>query len=153
MRLKHRVYICRVDFAADASGEHAAHVVTTNAVYSAIRATATDAFGDVGCAALTSALAVRYYSPTTHLALVRGPGAYDAQMRGVLALVRTIAGAPVAVRVLQCAASTRTLHAYSAHFDALTSSIGLAVDASRAGVPQITSELLAVLAADAGDAE
>lgn len=150
MRLKHRVYVCQLEFAADAGGDAAALGTTPSAVFAAVKAAALDAFGDAGWAALAGALAVKYYSPATRVALVRGPGALDGHVRAALALVTAVGGAPAAVRTLQVSASARTLRAYVAHAHARAVS-ALRRDADAGGLA-LDDAFLDALAGDVDDA-
>ena len=115
MRLKHRFLIAQVDFAGDAAASAGCSTVD---LFSAIRTSLVEVFGDAGWAAAAGALAVKFYSPTTRLVLIRAPAACILNVRAAVALVRAVCKRPAALHVLQVAGSVRTLRTYLQHWHA-----------------------------------
>ena len=130
MRLRHRYYVCQLEFDADAAR---GVVANTGDIFSAVRAQVLETFGDAGWGAIAAVFAVKYYSPVTRLCVLRSTAGFDGRLRAAVATVKTVKKTAAAVHVLQVAGSARTLRAYLLHWHR-TLADALAADPAAVGL-------------------
>lgn len=119
MRYKQRLFLCQLDLGVSgAAALAAASAISSADIFNALRASMSEAFGDVGLGAVAASLSVRYYSPGTRLFVVRGPLAAAGELHAALALVHVCRKQPAAFRTLQVCGSTRVLRAALRHWHA-----------------------------------
>jgi ribonuclease P/MRP protein subunit POP5 len=149
MRLKLRFYICRVDLEAEgsastgsgagssSSSSSSSRPVTASDLYSAIRGALLDSFGDDAVAATMKTLAVKYYSPTTRMCIVRGPFSHAKQVRAAIVAVKALKklGRGATIRLLRVAGSLRTAIRAAARWQAeLSREMGVKEDVGKLAV-------------------
>lgn len=162
MRIKYRWYICQLELGAHtaagegagdgggSSGSGGGGGVTATDVFSAVRASVHECFGDVGCAVVQSALAVKHYSPVTNLCLVRGPAGKDADVHAAIALTRVVKRRQAALRVLQvCSSATRLRPAVKALHEALVARMSASASSD---AMELDAAFLAALDGELADA-
>ncbi len=110
---KHRFYLLQLEFGGSDALD-AAESTTPADIFAAVRALVVELFGDVGVSAVASALAVKYYSPATRLAVVRGPA--DPRLHAAIALVKAVRKRPAALRVLSVTSRVGALRAALVHW-------------------------------------
>ena len=114
MKLKLRYYVIRVDVGSDAD---LAASLSASDIFSSLRASVQEVFGDAGWGRVASTLVVSAYWPARGRAVVRGPAHADVDVRAALALVRSVRKRPAALRVETASGSARALGLALARLD------------------------------------
>ena len=107
-----RYLVCQIEWGPPLGREEDAvspSAATASDLFAALRASVQEVLGDAGYAAVAPALAVRFFSPASRLAVVRAPAAHAARVRAALVLLRAVRRRAAAVHVVQVASTVRTL--------------------------------------------
>jgi RNase P/RNase MRP subunit POP5 len=107
-----RYLVCQVEWGAPLGREDDAvdpSAATASDLFAALRASVQEVLGDAGYAAVAPALAVRFFSPASRLAVVRAPAEHAARVRAALTLLRAVRRRAAAVHVVQVASTARAL--------------------------------------------
>jgi RNase P/RNase MRP subunit POP5 len=104
MRLKHSYFICELDF-----GTAASRVCAASDIFAALKRVYTECFGDAGWGRAAGALAVKHVDCASRLCIIRGFSASRTELHACIALVKSVQGQPIALRVNSIASTVRSL--------------------------------------------